>query len=98
MKKSPYVDQKLLKKLKKLKPDSKEMIKTWSRDCTIVPEMVGFTFLVYNGKEFIPVKVREEMVGFRLGDFAPTTKFLRHGGKLEREIEKAEIEKRQKKS
>jgi small subunit ribosomal protein S19 len=97
MPKKPYVDQKLLKKIKKLKPESKEIIKTWSRDCTIVPEMVGFTFGVYNGKEFIPVKIREEMVGFRLGDFAPTTKFFRHGGKMEREIEKAEIEKKIKK-
>jgi small subunit ribosomal protein S19 len=97
MPKKTYVDQKLLKKIKKLKPESKEIIKTWSRDCTIVPEMVGFTFGVYNGKEFIPVKIREEMVGFRLGDFAPTTKFFRHGGKMEREIEKAEIEKKIKK-
>jgi small subunit ribosomal protein S19 len=98
MPKKPYVDQKLLKKIKKLKPESKQIIKTWSRDCTIVPEMVGFTFGVYNGKEFITVKVREEMVGFRLGDFAPTTKFFRHGGKMEREIEKAEMEKKIKKA
>jgi small subunit ribosomal protein S19 len=97
MPKKTYVDQKLLRKIKKMKPESKEIIKTWSRDCTIVPEMVGFTFGVYNGKEFIPVKIREEMVGFRLGDFAPTTKFFRHGGKMEREIEKAEIEKKIKK-
>lgn len=94
MAKKPYVDQKLLKKIKKLKPESKEVIKTFSRDSTIVEEMIGFTFGVYNGKEFIPVKIREEMVGFRLGDFAPTTKFFRHGGKMEREIEKAEIEKK----
>jgi small subunit ribosomal protein S19 len=97
MAKKPYVDQKLLKKIRKLKPGSKEIIKTWSRDCTIVPEMVGFTFGVYNGKEFIPVKVREEMIGFKLGDFAPTTKFFRHGGKMEREIEKAEAQKMVKK-
>lgn len=97
-KKQPYVDQKLLKKIKKLKPGSKEIIKTWSRDCTIVPEMVGFTFGVYNGKEFIPVKIREEMIGFRLGDFAPTTKFHKHGGKMERELEKAEKEKAMRKS
>jgi small subunit ribosomal protein S19 len=97
MAKKPYVDQKLLKKIRKLKPGSKEIIRTWSRDCTIVPEMVGFTFGVYNGKEFIPVKVREEMIGFKLGDFAPTTKFFRHGGKMEREIEKAEAQKMVKK-
>jgi small subunit ribosomal protein S19 len=88
MTKKPFVDPKLLKKIKKLKPGTKEIIKTWSRNCTIVPEMVGFIFGVYNGKEFVPVKVREEMIGFRLGDFAPTTKFFRHGGKMQRELEK----------
>lgn len=93
MPKKPYVDQKLLKKIKKLKPETKEIIKTWSRDCIILPEMVGFTFGVYNGKEFTPVKVREEMIGFRLGDFSPTTKFFRHGGRIQRELEKEETEK-----
>ncbi len=88
LKKGPYVDQKLLKKVLKLKKEGKEEpIKTWARDCTIVPEFVGFTFLVHNGKEFIPVKVREEMVGHRLGEFSPTTKFVRHGGKLQKELE-----------
>ena len=89
LKKGPYIDQKLLKKVKKLKAEGRdEPIKTWARDCTICPEMVGFTFLVYNGKEFIPVKVRESMVGHRLGEFSPTTKFFRHGGKMQRELEK----------
>jgi small subunit ribosomal protein S19 len=89
LKKGPYVDQKLLKKVLKLKAEKKdEPIKTWARDCTIIPEFVGFTFLVHNGKDFIPVKVREEMVGHRLGEFAPTTKFIRHGGKMQRELEK----------
>jgi small subunit ribosomal protein S19 len=87
LKKGPYVDEKLLKKLKNFKPDDKTIIKTWSRDCTIVPEMVGFTIGVYNGKEFIPVHITEEMVGHRLGEFSPTTKFVRHGGKMQRELE-----------
>jgi small subunit ribosomal protein S19 len=77
-----------LKKVLKLKAENKqEPIKTWARDCTICPEMVGFTFLVHNGKEFIPVKVREEMVGHKLVEFAPTTKFYKHGGKMQRELE-----------
>lgn len=79
LKKGPYVDQKLLKKIKNLKPGGKEIIKTWSRKCTITPEMVGFTFGVHNGKEFIPVKITENMVGHKLGEFSPTTKFSRHG-------------------
>lgn len=87
LKKGPYVDQKLLEKVKKLKPGAKEVIKTWSRACTIIPEMIGFTFLVHNGKEFIPVRVTEEMVGHRLGEFSSTTKFSRHSGRMQRELE-----------
>lgn len=87
IKKGPYVDQKLLKKIKNLNPGTKTIIKTWSRDCTITPEMVGFVFGVHNGREHVPVHVTEEMVGFRLGDFAPTTKFQRHGGRIQRELE-----------
>lgn len=87
-KKGPYIDQKLLKKVLKLKRENKEEpIKTWSRECVICPEMIGVTFLVHNGKEFVPVKVREEMVNHRLGEFAPTTKFFRHGGKKQKELE-----------
>lgn len=97
LKKGPFIDQKLLEKIKKIKKDSKEIIKTWARACTITPEMVGYTFGVYNGKEFIPVKVTEEMVGHRLGEFAPTTKFVRHGGKMQRELEKKAREKETKK-
>jgi small subunit ribosomal protein S19 len=94
LKKGPYIDQKLLKKVLKLKEQKKEEpIKTWSRECTICPEMVGFTFLVHDGKNFVPVKVREEMVGHRLGEFAPTTKFIRHGGKMQRELEAKEAQK-----
>lgn len=85
LKKGPYIYQRLLEKMKKAKPG--EIIKTWARDCTITPEMIGFTFGVHNGKEFIPVKVTEEMVGHKLGEFSPTTKFFRHGGKMQRELE-----------
>ncbi|MBZ9569346.1 30S ribosomal protein S19 [Patescibacteria group bacterium] len=88
LKKGPFVDQKLLKKMKKLEPRTKEIIKTWARDSVITPEMVGFTFGVHNGKEHIPVHITEEMVGHRLGEFAPTTRFSRHGGKIQRELEK----------
>lgn len=87
LKKGPYVDEKLLKKIKKLKPGDKTIIKTWSRACTITPEMVGFTFGVHNGKEHIPVFVTEDMVGHKLGEFAPTRKFIKHGGKMQRELE-----------
>src|SRR4030042_2248404 len=93
LKKGPFVDQNILKKLKNLKPGGKEIIKTWSRDSTITPEMVGFVFNVHNGKEFIEVQATEEMVGHRLGEFAPTTKFSRHGGRMQREIEQVTAEK-----
>lgn len=86
-KKGPYVDPKLLKKIAKLGPGSSAVIKTWSRDSEISPEMVGFTFGVHNGKNFVEVKVNEDMVGHRLGEFAPTRKFLKHGGKIQRELE-----------
>lgn len=87
-KKGPYVDPKLLKKIAALKPGDKTAIKTWSRASEISPEMVGFAFSVHNGKDFIAVRVSEEMVGHRLGEFSPTRKFTRHGGKMQREIEK----------
>ena len=94
LKKGPFVDQKLLKKIKKLEPGSKEIIKTWSRNCTIIPEMIGFTFGVHNGKEHIPVYVTEEMVGHKLGEFSLTTKFKKHGGKMQRELEAKKTEKK----
>ncbi len=93
IKKGPYVDKKLLKKIKDLKPNEKTIIKTWSRSCTITPEMIGFTFGVYNGKEFISVRVTENMVGHKLGEFSPTTKFSRHGGRMQRELEATVAEK-----
>ena len=87
LKKGPYVDEKLLEKVKKLKRGDKTIIKTWSRACTITPEMVDFTFGVHNGRIHVPVFVTEDMVGHKLGEFAPTRKFTRHGGKIQREIE-----------
>lgn len=86
-KKGPFVDPKLLKKISGLKPDAKTVIKTWSRASEISPEMVGFTFGVHNGKDFISVSVNEDMVGHRLGEFSPTRKFVRHGGKIQKAIE-----------
>jgi len=85
LKKGPYIDAKLLKKIANLKPGDKTVIKTWSRRSTINPEMVGFTFGVHNGKEHIPVLITEDMVGHKLGEFAPTRKFVKHGGKMQRE-------------
>ncbi len=87
LKKGPYIDEKLLKKVQKLKPDDKAVIKTWARACTITPEMVGFTFGVHNGKIHIPVFITEDMVGHKLGEYSPTRKFVRHGGKIQKELE-----------
>ena len=91
LKKGPYINQRLLEKTKKAKPG--ETIKTWARDCVVTPEMIGFTFGVHNGREFILVKITEEMVGHKLGEFSPTTKFLRHGGRVQRELETKAAEK-----
>jgi small subunit ribosomal protein S19 len=85
LKKGPYVDPKLLVKAAKAGPDA--VIKTWSRASEIAPEMVGKAFGVHNGKIFIEVRVTEEMVGHRLGEFSPTRKFTRHGGKMQKELE-----------
>ncbi len=87
LKKGPYVDQKLMEKVLNIKKDEKVIVKTWARNSTIVPEFLGHTFGVHNGKDFVPVLVSEDMVGHKLGEFAPTTKFIRHGGKMQREIE-----------
>jgi small subunit ribosomal protein S19 len=82
LKKGLFTDAKLLKKVSNLRPDAGKIIKTWSRSSTISPEMVGFTFGVHNGKEHLNVYVVENMVGHKLGEFAPTRKFLGHGGKM----------------
>jgi small subunit ribosomal protein S19 len=87
-KKGPFVDPNILKKVERMRTSGeKEAIKTWSRASEISPEMVGFTFAVHNGKDFINVSVTEEMVGHRLGEFSPTRKFIRHGGKMQKELE-----------
>ena len=87
LKKGPYVYDRLIKKIQDKKPGDKSPIKTWARRSTISPEMIGFTFAVHNGKDFISVFVGEEMVGHRLGEFSPTRKFTRHGGKMQKELE-----------
>lgn len=86
-KKGPYVDPKLLKKMQRLPSGSKEVIKTWSRASSISPEMVGYVFGVHNGRDFIEVHVSEDMVGHKFGEFSPTRKFTRHGGKIQKELE-----------
>ena len=88
LKKGPYVDPKLMKKIKDLKVGDKTVIKTWSRSSTITPEMVGFSFGVHNGKEFVKVTISENMVGHKLGEFASSRKFIRHGGKMAKQQEK----------
>jgi len=83
VKKGPFIDEHLLKKVQTMQEESRKgskIIKTWSRRSTIIPEFVGLTFAVHNGKKFIPVFVTEEMVGFKLGDFSPTRTFRGHSG------------------
>ncbi len=87
-KKGPYVDEKLMKKVAALSNGEKTTIKTWARSSEIAPDMIGHTFAVHNGKTFIDVRVTEEMVGHRLGEFSPTKKFVRHGGKLAKEADR----------
>ncbi len=82
LKKGPHIDEKLLSKVAKLSANDKTVIKTWSRQAVITPEMVGFKFGVHNGKDFIEVSVVENMVGHKLGEFSPTRKFVSHGGKM----------------
>jgi len=81
LKKGPFVDEKLMKKVKlMIESGEKKLIKTWSRRSTILPEFIGYTFAVHNGKKFIPVYVTENMVGHKLGEFAPTRTFRSHAG------------------
>lgn len=86
-KKGPYIDQNIAKKIASHKPEDGP-IKTWARNCDIAPEMVGYTFSVHNGKDFMSVVISEEMIGHKLGEFSPTRKFVRHGGKMQKELEK----------
>lgn len=82
LKKGPFIDPKLVKKVAALSADDRTIIKTWARASTIAPDFVGRTFAVHNGKVHVPVFVTENMVGHKLGEFAPTRKFRSHGGKL----------------
>ena len=92
LKKGPYIHPSIIRKLAKLKPGVNAVIKTWARNSVITPEMIGITFQVHNGRIFIDVKAREEMVGHRLGEFAPTRKFVRHGGRMQKELEQKAVE------
>ena len=85
LKKGPYINERLQKKVLALKPGDKTVIKVWDRAATVTPEMVGKTIGVHNGKQHTPVYVEENMVGHKLGEFAPTRKFISHGGKLAKE-------------
>lgn len=86
--KGPWVDPNILKKVSKMKHGDHTVIKIWSRDSEISPEMVGFTFGVHNGKDFVEVTVGEDMIGHRFGEFSLTRKFVKHGGKMQRDLEK----------
>ncbi|PIR58069.1 MAG: 30S ribosomal protein S19 [Parcubacteria group bacterium CG10_big_fil_rev_8_21_14_0_10_38_31] len=92
IKKGPFVEPRLLKKIQGKKPDDTGLVKTWSRRSQISPEMIGFIFGVHNGREFIEVRVTEDMVGHRLGEFSLTRKFIRHGGKMQKELEQKKKE------
>ncbi len=85
LKKGPYVDEKLMKRIDQLNAKGeKRVIKTWARACTIVPEMVGHTIAVHDGRKHVPIYITEEMVGHKLGEFAPTRTFRGHGHHTER--------------
>lgn len=85
LKKGPYVNERLQKKVSAMKPGDKTILKVWNRAASITPEMVGFTFGVHNGRQHTPVYVVENMVGHKLGEFSPTRKFVSHGGKMAKE-------------
>ena len=88
-KKGPYIDAKLLKKVGQLKIGDKTVIKTWAGSAVITPEFIGFVIGVHNGKDFITVVITEDMVGHKLGEFSPTRKFVKHGGKIQKGLEAA---------
>ena len=82
VKKGPFIDDSLFNKIRKAnETNNKQVIKTWSRRSTIIPDMIGLTFAVHNGKKFIPVYITEDMVGHKLGEFSPTRTFRGHSGK-----------------
>ena len=92
IKKGPYVDVKLMKKMTGKKPEDTGPIKTWARQSQISPEMIGFTLAIHNGKTHTDVLVTEEMVGHRLGEFAPSKRFTRHGGRIQKEADEEKKE------
>ncbi len=92
LKKGPYVDERLLKKIEGKDAMNTPAIKTWARASQISPDMVGFTFAVHNGRKHIDVLVSEDMIGHRLGEFAPTRTFHRHGGKMQKELDQKKRE------
>ncbi len=95
IKKGPYIHPSIAKHMARTAPGGKTAIKTWARDSTITPDMIGYLFGVHNGRAFIEVRIMEDMVGHCLGEFSPTRKFVRHGGKMqkEQELKAAEAEK-----
>lgn len=93
LKKGPYVDENLIKKIQQIRKGDQTVIKTWARASVISPEMVGFRIGIHNGRTHVPVLIVEDMVGHKLGEFAPTRKFLRHGGRIAREEAQAEAQK-----
>lgn len=93
LKKGPFINHRLILKLQNMKAGDKTTIKTWARSAVITPEMVGYRFGVHNGKIHIDVLAVEDMVGHKLGEFSPTRKFTRHGGKMAREQEQATVAK-----
>jgi len=89
IKKGPYINEKLVKKVRKAEESgARSVIKTWSRRSTIIPDLVGYTFAVHNGKKFIPVYITEDMVGHKLGEFAPTRTFFGHAGDRKTRVKK----------
>ncbi len=92
LKKGPYVHPSIIKHMTRVSPGARVAIKTWARASMVTPDMIGYTFAVHNGKNFIEVKIMDDMVGHRLGEFSPTRKFIRHGGKIQKEQEQKEKE------
>jgi small subunit ribosomal protein S19 len=89
LKKGPYINHKLVEKIKRLSPNDKTIIKTWDRGAVITPEMVGVKIGIHDGRKHVEVLIIEDMVGHKLGEFAPTRKFQRHGGRMAKEEEQA---------
>jgi small subunit ribosomal protein S19 len=87
LKKGLFIEERLLRKIAGKRPETSGPIKTWARDSQISPEMVGFKFLVHNGKDYPEVLVTEDMVGHKLGEFSLTRKFIKHGGKMQKDLE-----------